>query len=163
MNVSEELKELARNQKISQLCDEWYDGWGNPTKEGLVDKYINGQDFCIENDFPTNEYIKEHFGEIAERKGVFTDNKHVDLHNPPIVILNGDSEATILINEFHTCDIYVKHNSKANIMIDEYAKAFIRVFGNAEVTVSSNGYSKSFVYQYGGSVSKSGNVVVREK
>lgn len=164
MNISEVLREAARNdQPVTKLCDEWYDGWGHPTKEELVNKYIKGQDFCIENNFPSNEIIKKYFGEIAESEGVFTDNNHVDLHNPPVVILNGNCKADILLNEFHTCDIYIKHNSQANIMVEENAKVFVRMYHNSSVTISSNGYSQSFVYKHGGEIFSSGNVKIRER
>lgn len=160
MNVSEELKDKAVSLG---LCDEWTDGWGNPTKGELVDKYLGGLDFCILNDYPSNEFIKTHFGEIAEKKGVFVDKKSIDLHNPKMVVLNGDCSGDIKLDEFSVCEIHVRHNSSINIIIEEYAMAFIRVYDNAEVTVSNNGYKRSFVYKYGGSVNTSGDILVREK
>ena len=160
MNVSEELK----NKAVSLgLCDEWTDGWGNPTKEELVDKFIKGYDFCVINNFPDNEYIKTNFEEIAENKGVFVDKKSIDLHNPKIAIIHGESTGMIKVDGFSVCDIHVRHNSSVNIIIEEYAIAFIRVYDNAEVIVANNGYNKSFAYRYGGSISSSGDILVRKK
>lgn len=160
MNVSEELKDKAISLG---LCDEWTDAWGNPTKEELVDKYLSGLDFCVLNGYPSNEFIKTHFGEVAEKKGVFVDKKNIDLHNPKIVVLNGDCSGDIKLDEFSVSEIHVRHSSSVNIIIEEYAMAFIRVYDNAEVTVSNNGYKRSFIYKYGGETHVSGDVLVRNK
>lgn len=160
MSVSKELKTQAIGLG---LCEEWTDGWGNPTKEDLVDKYIEGLDFCIEHNYPSNEYIKKNFGEIAERKGVLVDKKNIDLDNPTFVVLNGDCEGTIKVDGFRVSRINVRHNSSTNIIVEEHAKVSIFLYDNANVTISNNGYEKAFVYQYGGDIVKSGEVLVRDK
>lgn len=160
MNVSETLKDKAISLG---LCEEWQDAWGNPTKEELVDKFIQGYDFCLINDYPSNDFIKNHFGEIAEKKGIYVDKKNIDLENPSIVILQGECNGTIKVDEFNVCEVYVRHNSSVNILIEEYGIAFVRVYDNAEVTISNNGYKRSFVYKYGGSVDTSGDILVRKK
>lgn len=159
MNISEMLREEAIKYG---LCVAWTDEWGTPTKEQLVDMYIRGLDFCIKNNYPSNEYIKTNFGIIAEEKGVYTDAT-VNLINPEIVILNGKCTGTITLSGYSSRDIHVRHNSKVKIIIKDAAKAFIRVYDNAHITVENSTGTRSFVYKYGGIVVNTGNVLVRSR
>lgn len=158
MNVSKVLKEEA--MKFG-LCVGWTEQWGSPTKEQLVEMYIKGLDFCILHNYPSNEFIKEHFGEIAIQKGVYTDMK-VDVLNPPTAILNGECSGTIVLTGFVSRDIHVRHNSKVKIIIRDAAKAFIRVYDKAHVIVENESASRCFVYKKGGRATISGNVLVRD-
>lgn len=158
MNVSNMLKEEA--MKFG-LCVGWANEWGSPTKEQLVDMYIKGLDFCILHNYPSNTFIKQHFGEIAILKGVFTDME-VNLLNPPTAILNGECSGTIILTGFVSRDIHVRHNSKVKIIIRDAAKAFIRVYDNAYTIVENESQSRCFVYKKGGTATISGNVLVRD-
>lgn len=143
------------------LCVAWTESWGSPTKEQLVDMYINGLDFCILNNYPSNEFIKKHFGKIAEGKGVFTDAK-VDLLNPAIAILNGSCTGQITLTGFTSRDIHVRHNSKVKIVIRDNAKAFIRVYDNAHAIVENQTESRSYVYfKAGGTATLNGKIKTR--
>lgn len=142
------------------LCVGWTDDWGSPTKEQLVEMYIRGLDFCILHNYPSNDFIKEHFGKLAEEKGVFTDAK-VNVLNPPIAILNGNCTGTIELTGFASRDIHVRHDSKLKVIVRDNAKAFIRVYDNAHVIVENQTDSRSYVYLKGGTATISGNVAVR--
>lgn len=158
MNVSETLKQEAI--KLN-LCETWTDQWGKPSLEELVDRYIRGLDFCILNNYPSNEFIKHHFGKIAEDKGVFTDAE-VNLLNPEIAILNGKCTGTIELTGFASRDIHVRHDSKVKIIVRDFATAFIRVYDNAHAIVENETKTKkSFVYYKGGKATITGNVAVR--
>jgi len=157
MNVSKVLKEEA--VKLG-LCVAWTKDWGSPTMEQLVDMYINGLDFCILKNYPSNEFIKQYFGDIAEKKGIFTDTK-VDLLNPSIAILNGDCTGQIELTGFASRDIHVRHNSKVKIIVRDNAKAFIRVYDNAHAIIDNQTQYRSFLYKKGGTGTISGNVAVR--
>ena len=157
MNVSEMLKKEAMK---NGLCGAWTDSWGTPTKEQLVDMYITGLDFCILHNYPSNQYIKEHFGEIAEDKGVFTDTK-VDVTNPDIAILNGNCTGQIVLSGYVSRDIHVRHNSKVKIVVRDFAKAFVRVYDDAHAIIESQSNKRSFLYKKGGTATISGNVLVR--
>lgn len=157
MNVSDMLKaEAIKNG----LCSTWTDEWGHPTKEQLVDMYIRGLDFCILHNYPSNEFIKKHFGDIAIMKGVYTDMK-VNAENPDIAILNGNCTGQIVLNGYNSRDIHVRHNSKVKIIVRDCAKAFIRVYDKAHAIVLNESGERSFVYLMGGASTISGNVLVR--
>lgn len=161
MNVSEMLKDEAIKYG---LCVAWTNEWGSPTKEQLVDMYIKGLDFCILNNYPSNKFIKEHFGKIAEDKGVYTDKK-LDIINPPIAILNGKCTGTITLSGFISRDIYVRHNSRIKIVIKDAAKASIRIYDNAYVTIENETGSRIFAYKYStdSTIVTTGNVLIRQR
>lgn len=160
MNVSNDLK---RQAVALGLCEAWTNGWGSPTKEQLVDKYIDGLDFCIEHNYPSNEYIKQNFGEVAEKKGVFVDKKSIDLDNPTIVVMNGCCSGAIKVDEFNVSRINVRHESMIDINVYDHAKVSIFLYDNATINISNNGYGKVYVYQYGGCIKHLGDVVIRDK
>ena len=159
MTVSEELKNKAI--KLG-LCKQWTDDWGEPNLDDLVEMYISGQDFCLLNNYPSNEYIKTNFGKVAENHGVFTDTT-IDLINPDVAILNGKTKGYIKLSGFASRDIYVKHNSIVTIEITDQARAFIRIFDNAFVKVINKTTNKIFVYKYSDKAVIKGDVQVREK
>jgi len=157
MNVSETLKKEAIKLR---LCDGWTNDWGTPTKEELVDMYIRGLDFCIFNNYPSNDFIKKHFGKIAEDKGVYTDVE-IKIINPPIAILNGNTKGEITLSEYSSRDIHVRHNSNIKITVRDYAKAFVHLYDNATVKIVNEGNARSFLYKKGGTATINGNVLVR--
>lgn len=160
MNISEELKKQAISYN---LCQPWTDSWGNPNLDELLEKYIEGIDFCIQNNYPSNKYIKENFGEIAERHGVFTDKDNIQLSALPNIVLNGNTNGSIRLNRLDVSSIYVRHGSEVRVQIEESAKAIIRVYDNASVTIDNQTNQRIFVYKYGGKVFSSGDVLVRNK
>ena len=156
-----EISKILKEEAIRYgLCVAWTKEWGSPTKEQMVDMYIKGLDFCIEHNYPSNAFIKEQFGDIAIRKGVFTDMDVNEL-NPPTAILNGNCTGKIELTGFVSRDIYVRHNSKVKIIIRDNAKAFVRVYDNAHAIIENEGVSRCFVYRMGGTATISGDVVVR--
>lgn len=159
MTVSEELKNKAI--KLG-LCGEWTDNWQNPNLHELVEMYISGIDFCILNNYPSNEYIKDNFGKTAEEHGVYTDSE-IDIQNPDVAIVNGKTTGKIVLTGFVSRDIYVRHNSEVLIEINDMAKAFIRVFDKAKVTVKNNSTNRIFVYKYGGTIEIYGDILIRQR
>lgn len=158
MDISAELKKEAVRLN---LCEEWTEAWKNPSLEEMADMYIRGLDFCIENNYPSNDFIKAHFGKVAEDKGVFTDTE-VNLLNPEIAILNGNCTGTIELTGYASRDIHVRHDSKVKIIVRDYATAFVRVYDNAHAIIDNQTKTKkSFVYHKGGKATITGNVAVR--
>jgi len=157
MNLSKELKRQAVSLG---LCQEWTEGWGNPDKDELVQKYLNGIDFCIGHNYPSNEFIKQYFGEIAERNGVFTDTD-IHLENIPLLVLNGACTGEVELNGYTVGTIYIRHDSEVRIIVKDYAIAFIRLYDKAKIWVESE--SRAFVYQYGGCCEGTGNIKVRDR
>ena len=163
MTVSEDLKNKAI--KLG-LCDEWTDNWGYPDLDGLCEKFIEGQDFCIKHGYPSNEYIKNNFGKVAEKHGIFVDTD-VNLDNPNVAVLLGSSKGEITLSGYISRDIYVRNDSNVDIRVTDHAVAFIRVFNNARIRVISSPNSRVFIYKYidnfTGEIETEGRVLIREK
>lgn len=163
MNISEDLKQKAINLG---LCNEWTNDWKNPDLDGLCEMFISGIDFCIKHDYPTNEYIKQYFGKVAESHGIYVDAE-INLINPDVAIILGSTKGNITLSGFASRDIYIRHDSEVTITIKDSAKAFIRVFNNANITVDNQSNGKVFVYKYtdgfNGQVLSNKNVLIREK
>lgn len=158
-----EINDYLKRKAINLgLCKEWTSQWGNPCMDDLVEMYIEGIDFCILNNYPSNDYIEDIFGKVAENHGVFT-NTTIDVTNPDVAILNGKTKGYIKLTGYASRDIYARHNSVVTIEITDQARAFIRVFDNASVKVINSTNNKIFVYKYSDKTTIEGEVVIREK
>lgn len=159
MNLSNKLKKQAVSLG---LCEKWTNGWGNPSKDELVEKYIKGIDFCIEHNYPGNDFIKKHFGVTAEKYGIFTD-KFIELYNPDITVLNGSCVGSIVFDGYSVGTIYIRHDSNVRIVCRDQAFISIRLYDKAFVSLI-NDRAKVYLYQYGGGFCISGSeVVIRDK
>ena len=162
IELNKTLRHMARNHG---LCDAWYGEWRNDTtNDELLNMYVRGIDFSINNDWITNDFAKEHFTEeeLAEH-GIFFDKQELKEYNLPNLILNGSCSGIAEYNHFSVGNVYVRHKSKVKITVWDFAKCFIEVYDNAEVEVINYANNRVFVYQHGGNVKTKGDVLVRKK
>lgn len=68
-NLKEQLMEQARTKGI---CVDGYSEMRAGNVDMLVDYYVKNPDWCLERDYPTLKFLREHFANI-EDKGVFVD------------------------------------------------------------------------------------------
>lgn len=155
-----EKQEYLKQQAVGLgLCTQWQGEWGQPTDNELIQKYIRGIDFCIEHNYPSNDYIKSNFDvESLHRNGIFVDETiNVGRNNPQrILVFNGRCVGSINVDGFSCRTIYIRGDSCINITAKGFSRTFIRVYDNARVNVIVNGGAKAFVYRYGGDISGSG-------
>lgn len=133
-NLSETLRQEARSLN---LCDKWYNEWGDCDQQELIDKYVRGIDFCIEHQYPSNEFIKANFDrELLHTNLIFVD-EHIDLKDAPsgIYILNGECDGTLWFNSWAAATVYVRHGSTVSIIADDFAKVFVRLYDEADAEV----------------------------
>lgn len=145
------IEQLKKDGADKGLCRLWQmklrEGLG--TKE-LIGLYIKGIDFCISEDFPTLDFIREHFKGQCEHFGVYVDDEVEGLKNVPDVVLNGDCKAMLEYDGFTVSRIFVRHNSKAAINVSDNALVTIDVFDNTHVVVATAGHrAKAIVKVYG--------------
>lgn len=158
-DISKELK----NEAVGLgLCTEWAEGWGKPTNDELVDKYVRGIDFCIKHDYPSCEYMKKHFDGVMQKHGVFV-NDTLDLVNPKMVIANGNTSGKLVYNSYSVGTIYVRHNSNLDIKVSGNAIVAIETYDNCRLSVHQSENSKVFVYDHGGHIETFGKVVVKDR
>ena len=142
-------KKLAREARRLGICDEWHSELKKLTdKRAMVEMYVAGLDFCLSNDYPSNEYIRSNFKGVMEEYGVFLDDE-IDVYNPKQLVALGSTVGQVNVTEYNVSRIYVKHNSTLNIRIADNAFALIDVLDEAKVIIEVAGNAKVCVYLYG--------------
>lgn len=131
-NLSETLKQQAVDLG---LCRPWTEAWGNCDQQELIDKYKKGIDFCIDKQYPSNEFIKANFDrDLLNANLIFVD-EHIRLDDAPsgIYILNGECSGSIRFAPWTAATVYVRHTSNVRIIAGDFAKVFVRLYDGAEV------------------------------
>lgn len=144
-NLSETLKQQAVDLG---LCRPWTEAWGNCDQQELIDKYKKGIDFCIDKQYPSNEFIKTNFDRaLLNANHIFVD-EHIRLDDAPsgIYILNGECSGTIRFAPWTAATVYVRHKSNVTIIADDFAKVFVRVYDEADAEVVELGEAVIKVY-----------------
>lgn len=124
------LRELARGQKVG-LCNEWYSEWEDDTPiDTLLDKYVNGLDFCIENDYPSLDFIREHFDmEDLHRHHIYLD-EDVDISDAGhgTWIFLGHCTGSISFKHFAAASVYVRHTSVLDVHSTDYTVVYVSAY-----------------------------------
>lgn len=149
------------------LCDQWQSKLTKTSGvKRLSDLFFRGIDFCISEDFPTLEFMRENFKGKAEKHGIFIDHEIQYEENFPQMVLNGDCNASLLYDQYNVSQLYIRHNSKVKIAVKDHAILTIDAFDDSEIEIEtlSNG-CKAFVNLYGNSkvTHKGTRVVIRKK
>lgn len=145
-------KTLAREAKRKGICPEWHEELkGLRDKREMVRMYVRGIDFCLSNDYPSNDFIREHFKGVMELEGVFLDDE-ISLDNPRRCIALGETKGRLLIDGYHVCEVFAKHNSHIRIETDGDAFVTVDMFDASMVDVCSRGSSMVQINHYGGSL-----------
>lgn len=144
-NLSETLKQQAVDLG---LCKPWTEAWGDCDQQELIDKYVRGIDFCIEHQYPSNEFIKANFARALLNRNLIFVDEHIDMKEARsgVYVINGECSGTIRFPQWAAATIYVRHRSKIRIEADGFTKVFIRVYDGAEVDVSQQGGAIAMVY-----------------
>lgn len=166
MNMNTVAKELAWQAKAKGICQEWHKELiGLTDKRAMVDMYIRGIDFCLANDFPSNDYIRATFKGVMEDKGVFLDDK-VNLANVRYCVALGTTQGEVRVTGYKVCEVFAKHQSSLHVIAEDNAFVEIDMFDDSVVSVTSAAKAKVHVNRYGGTLSivqSGGGVKVIEK
>ncbi len=144
------LNETLKRQAISLgLCKQWTEEWGDCDQQKLIDKYKKGIDFCIEHQYPSNEFIKANFDLALLHNNLIYVDEHISLVSAPsgIYVLNGECTGTLRFREWAAATVYVRHTSKVSIIAEDFAKVFVRVYDEADVDVCDVGDAVVRVYE----------------
>lgn len=165
MNLS---ARLAKDAKRAGICDQWHDDLLKmDDKDAMVEMYLRGIDFCLSNDYPSNDFIRDNFKGIMERHGVFLDEA-IDVVNFRKVVALGSTEGVVKYNGYSVGEVFAKHDAVLWVYAQDNAFVVVDVFDNAVVHVHADGRAKVCVNHYGGLVynyadSAESVVKVREK
>lgn len=147
-------KELALIAKRKGICQEWFNQMKTlDNKEKLLEMYVRGIDFCLSNDFPTNDYIREHFVGTMEEYGVHLDES-LNTANDRRVVALGRCLGRVEINNFGVSEIFVKHESRLVVIAKGNSFVMIDMFDNSKLHVIASADSKVCVNRYGGGTLK---------
>lgn len=117
--------------------------------KSLIELYMRGIDFCIMNDYPTVDFIREHFKGKCEVFGVFIDDD-VEQKNAPNIVLNGNCRAFLEYDGYSVTNIYARHNTRGSVNVSDNSIVTIDIFDDSELNVATAGDdAKVFVNVYG--------------
>lgn len=123
-------------------------------------RYVFARDrFLLKNNYPDNDFIKAHFGDIAPMNGVFVDDC-IDVENRPKCVCLGATFGKVKTGGFNVCEIFAKHDAEINVIAADNAFVMVDVFDNAVVNIHAHSRAKVCVNKYGSGCTV--NVIIRE-
>lgn len=146
MNLSDRMKSEAVSLG---LCAQWTAEWEDKSsKDAMVEKFVDGIDFCIKHDWPSCGIMKKYFGDVIHGHGVYVDES-VHMRNPKMVVLNGVCDASISFDGFAVGTVYVRHKSKLRISVGGFAKVRVCLYDDGDVSSLMSGNGRCVVFKYG--------------
>src|SRR5690606_34130965 len=95
--------------------------------EELISLYKEKIDFCMEQNFPSNEYLEENLDPLLLASHGIILNRTIKINNsdlmallrePEFVVLLGESDLEMKVGNYSVAQIYIKHSSKAKLSIE---------------------------------------------
>lgn len=143
-------KILAKEAKKKGICDEWYQALRRlEDKRTMIKMYVRGIDFCLANDFPSNDYIRANFKGMMEEEGVFLDEE-IDLANPRRCIALGSTRGKVEVGSYGVCEVFAKHDSALTIIARDNAFIEMDVFDSAKISVRALDKAKVHINRFDG-------------
>lgn len=137
MDLALQLKEdgIAKG-----LCRPWQAKLreGLPLKD-LVGLYFRGIDFCISNDYPSLDFLRNEIKGKGEAYGVFVDDEVRGLRNYANVSLNGGCKALLEYDGFSVSRLYIRNTSEVGVCLSGHAFLTVDIFDDARLTLGVAG------------------------
>lgn len=166
MDLIELNKTLRRKAVDNGLCEAWQKDWTQDwPKEVMLEKFKSGIDFCLSNDYPGNDFIKENFTKEELRSAAILVDDVWSMVNPREAVLLGGSSSTIRYNGTSVGRVHICGNSNAKVVAKNRSFVIVHLVGNAAVDAETEGKGKVSVIRHdeGTSVKTAGNVSVRKE
>lgn len=160
-NIGKKLKLQAESLGA---CEKGLYNLEKLNEQELINRYVHFIDFCIESDYPSNEFIKENFDQsLLEHNNIYVDSEFERRNARQVVVIQGKSKGVMLFDGYTSADIYIRHDSEVTIDCSRMSKVFISVYDNAKVHVSQRDGASVYVYKHGDgcSVEAEGDVMQR--
>ena len=145
-------------------CEKGLNGLDRLNEQELINRYVHFIDFVIENDFPSNDFIKENFDKsLLEHNNIYVDAEFERRNARQVVVIQGESKGVLLFDGVTTSDVYIRHDSDVTIDCSRLSKIFISVYDNAKIHVTQRDGASVYVYLHGEncSVESDGEVMIR--
>lgn len=131
----DKLNETLRKRAIELgLCNEWQNAWKDGwDKNTLIRKFYDGIDFCLSNNYPSNDFIKENFDrDLLIKNNVIVDEKRSILNAKEAAIF-GVSKVIARYNYRAHGRIYIKDNASTDVTAHNNSFVIVHILGNAKV------------------------------
>ena len=145
-----ELNKDLKGQAISLgLCQQWTDMWsGDWSQQKLIERMYKGIDFCLKHHWPSNEYIKGHFGkDLLRSNNIFVDDKMSTL-NPQKSLSLGSSDVTYRYNTNSHGIIHIRDNSAVKVIAKNRSFVIVHLFENAYITAERHDIAKLVIVKH---------------
>lgn len=150
--MNDVTKKLVKQAVKNGICNQWLSELKQlDNKRELVEMYLRGIDFCLRNNYPSNEFIKENFGDICPQMGIFVD-RMINVENIRKCVCLGSTFGNYIISEYTVAEIFAKHNSEITIVAKDSSFLMVNVFENAIVNIHAQDRAKVCVNCFGGVV-----------
>ena len=122
------------------MCRKFEEKWTYSWDDGeLCSNYKQGIDFCIENDFPSLDFIRSYFNKDSLKEfGIFIDHsfgtESRPLSNGTYVIL-GESRGIMKFGRWTAAVVYVRHSSDIKIEAGDFSKITVIAYEDSSVDV----------------------------
>ena len=131
------------------LCGKWQDKWTKDTDvDGMLDMFVDGQDFCIMHDWPGVATLKRYGGERLRAHGVYADEEF-EADNVRTVIAVGGCNGTVTADGRQVTTVYARLKSRLRVKASGEARVFVMLYDEAGVEVESKDDARVFVYRHG--------------
>ena len=148
------VQALTKEADQNGICDEWkIDLSRIRTVDGLCKMYLDGIDFCLSNEYPSVEFLRENFAGMTEKHGIFVDKK-CKVEGYKKIVLLGDSDANIAVSGYQVVQVFVKHQSKLSLKATDNTFAIVDMFDNSQLDIELSGNSKVCIMHYGGVITR---------
>lgn len=145
-------KDIAQRAEQFNICQEWKgDLMTIKDKEKLIEMYLKGIDFCIANDFPPLDFIRDHFSGIIEQHGIYLDGDF-EVVNPSKIVALGKSKGNVMVGGFKASQLYVRHASKVFVRAVDDCFVMVSVYDNASVEVEASNRAKVCLHNFNATV-----------
>ncbi|ASK29722.1 hypothetical protein CEY12_06210 [Chryseobacterium sp. T16E-39] len=143
-----ETSEILKQAIEKNLCKPWQEKMiSDSSVKNLCEMYFMGDDWSMENDFPSLNVLREFKGQ-SEVYGLFTDYTGMP-NNLPKAAFFGNSNVQMTYTDFNVSQLILRHNTKAKVRVVDNAFVIINLLDNAELDIESFDNSRVEVFCYG--------------
>ena len=134
------LNEILKRDGVAKgMCSPYQKELDNQeTVEGLVSLYVKGIRFCVDNDYPTLDFLRKHFKGQCEPFNVFIDDE-VMTRNAERIVLNGECQGTLIYDGFAVARVVARHDTDAKMYVSDRAIVHVDAFDNSRLAIYSAG------------------------
>ena len=92
----EQFEKIKQEAIAHGLCEQWQSELGDPDLKQMCRFFHRGQDFCVKEDFPSVETIREYQGQV-EQYGIYTGGGISE--SQPYVVALGDADIQVEVRD----------------------------------------------------------------